>query len=583
MNNFHIMNPEIITGDPSDRGDPSVAKPASFARFVLPFAYEWHESKPPVDGSRHSYYARTTSADWICEGSMESTAWADRARVRYLTPETCRVLYQRAKWFVLKNPPDGAPAEFILPTPSGSVTCRMNAPAIVLFEADATHGSGVASPLQSGLLILEVWYPARTAVDGSAPNANPVHLHDHMILTELFRYWREPFEGHGEKPTEYGLSLKKGEVIKRGEVIGAFPGQKADAGNPYSDRWKRLLSYPLKFPKECSGPVWWSLIPVAAIPSADSPPVSAGKSDAHCENAWAVFPDDRAFTWSCLIHESGELKKVSRCLNRDARHAYATTPWIKFLNIDLPSGLGGAASRFDQEWSYERTYRRWAHWGTLYGFTSHSGTMMSTPVDDPPTWQHFRQIYFDQALLLLYLRVTIFRFSDRLSKASAQAANHNRDEVDRIETLAEEFRKLRLDFTLFTNLYQFPLISNQQQALEMFALLREKMDVKELYDEVKQEIDGTQEFLSSLKGSEQATSAENLTILATGGLLISILLGWLGIDSEIQDGFGSRWWVFGTGMGFFAALLVLVIAFTSNTSKWRAACRSIMKSWKTKW
>ena len=67
------------------------------------------------------------------------------------------------------------------------------------------------------------------------------------------------------------------------------------------------------------------------------------------------------------------------------------------------------------EWAAERTYRRWAHYGTLYGYTYHSGTMLSGPSYEPPTCQHFKEFYFEQALLMLYIRVGLFRFSKELT------------------------------------------------------------------------------------------------------------------------------------------------------------------------
>ena len=44
----------------------------------------------------------------------------------------------------------------------------------------------------------------------------------------------------------------------------------------------------------------------------------------------------------------------------------------------------------------------------------------------------------------------------------------------------QAFQSLRRDFAMFTNLYEFPLLSNQQQGVEMYEKARENMDVGQL-------------------------------------------------------------------------------------------------------
>ena len=118
--------------------------------------------------------------------------------------------------------------------------------------------------------------------------------------------------------------------------------------------------------------------------------------------------------------------------------------------------------KFERRWAKERTYHRWEELGTWYGFNYHSGVMIGPPFNTPhdtPIWRHFRQMYFDTALLLLYIRVTLFRFSRQLTKITS--------EYDITESKSHKvFQCLRADFTTFTIRYQFPLLSNQQQAIE---------------------------------------------------------------------------------------------------------------------
>ena len=220
--------------------------------------------------------------------------------------------------------------------------------------------------------------------------------------------------------------------------------------------------------------------------------------------------------------------------------------WVKLLNVDLPGStpFGTHQCReFEREWARDRTYKRWEEWGTFYGFSYHSGAMLGPTMinkdhpekdPEPPLWRHFGQMYFDQILLILYIRVVLFRFSTQLSLISAEARDAGRG---RWEEWGEEFERLRWNFALFTNLYQFPLLSNQQQGLEMYALARKGMDVDQLFLEVQQEVQGTNDYLMQRRSQDQARvsnelarTSTRLSILASFGLPVALALSFLGMS-----------------------------------------------------
>jgi hypothetical protein len=153
---------------------------------------------------------------------------------------------------------------------------------------------------------------------------------------------------------------------------------------------------------------------------------------------------------------------------------------------------------------------------------------------DPPLWRHFREMYFDQVLLILYIRMVLFRFSTQLSLISAHARDsHHFSWSD----WGEDFERLRQDFALFTNLYQFPLLSNQQQGIEMYALARKCMDVDDLFREVKEEIQGTTDYLMQKRAQEQADvsnrlaqTSSRLSWLGFIGLPVALGLSFLGMS-----------------------------------------------------
>jgi Mg2+ and Co2+ transporter CorA len=111
----------------------------------------------------------------------------------------------------------------------------------------------------------------------------------------------------------------------------------------------------------------------------------------------------------------------------------------------------------------------------------------------------------------------------RLSEISALVRKSDID--GNLEKWQENFRMLRRDFALFTNLYQFPLLSNQQQAVEMYSLARKQMDVDSLFEEIEKEIQSSHDYISAVQDQQQAVRMERLTVVATVGLIVALSFG----------------------------------------------------------
>ncbi|MBA1332708.1 hypothetical protein QQ73_17050 [Candidatus Endoriftia persephone str. Guaymas] len=173
--------------------------------------------------------------------------------------------------------------------------------------------------------------------------------------------------------------------------------------------------------------------------------------------------------------------------------------------------------QFERTWAKERTYGRWEEWGTWYGFSYHSGAALMKAPDRPPnTVEHFSRQYFDIALLLFYLRVTLFRFSAKLGSISEQGLTD------------DNFRAIREQFAHFTIRYQFPILSNQQQGIELYEKARKYFDLEDLYKEVKAEIHETHEYLEMDGSKDLNRAAVRLSqwgIPLAAGALVAGLFG----------------------------------------------------------
>jgi hypothetical protein len=452
---------QLACGDP-EREHTGV----SYSRFVLPFAYV----REPIAGG--------AQAPSFIPGEPVNRD----GRVAYLTEETARVLFRRARWLRLEDPSHTWPQRVTLQFRDGfRWAIGISRPWLVLFEwPESGRRSCGADALQTGFLMVEVHF-AKDGGDSVDPGRGPI-LDDLLELNELFRYWRRPDPNHpGSGYKDLLGALRIALAGDADETIATC----TRAEWIYTGRWSLLLEVPVRIDGDT-----WRLVP-------------AGTGARSQPDDWAVYSDNRTFVWSCASVPDGG-HGLERAFGEPSLEPWRFGHWVKLMNVDEPakSGRDGSlcvealerrtheSTSFEQDWARERTYRRWLHEGTYYGFTYHSGVLLARPDHRLLVWHHFGQMYFDQVLLLFYLRVTLFRFSRELTGDRRQSG-------EGIEAWQAEFQVLRLSFTIFTNLYQFPLISNQEQAIEMYALAREHMDVNGLYGEIQEEIHHTHDYLAA--------------------------------------------------------------------------------------
>lgn len=562
-------------------GDPARWR-ASFARFVLPF--QWRPGRVLPPGQAGPRFTRASAPrDWLSAAGAESfdRPHLDAQRRRYLTAETRSLLFDSAAWFILRDGDDPSlwrrfrvesdvSIDGTLEGARVGYEVALRPPALVLFEAHepaAGDNDGIAL-LRNGFLIHEAWFP-----DGA-----PRYV-DFLRFNEIFRYWRFPYPEHES-------------LHARSEIQGIAAGIRGDqapppGATPYSAAWQDLLQLPVE------------LAGGRLIRIAESGPCGSLEPD------WLVNPDDRAFTMPfAVVRPSlpGSYRiapELSAAFDPAADPAAPRWPgfWVKLLNVDrpLPWGLNtlGDASRFECGWANERSYKRWVHDGSLYGFCEHAFAAMvpaslnedGAPVDgDPPLALHFRAMYLDVTLLLLYLRVSVLRFGRELHEATRKALQTGSGIREEIHQWRERFHAIRWQFLLLENLYQFPHFSNQQQHLEMYDLQRKWMDIDTLYKEIDKEIRTSDEFVDNQlnerrneiaersraldqKRNEQDRQRNSLTAhlsgVATCGLAFALALGWMDAHADSQS--GPVYFAALTTAAFFLLLATVPLAASLST------------------
>lgn len=563
-------------------GDPK-NDPASYTRFVMPFAHKIEQ----INGSSSNPVGDEYFYEVVAAEKLEAAKW----RHGYFTKETREALFKRATWMELRWKEGTARQCFQLNFKNNEKhSLVMKTPVIVLFEAPYDSENSRMKPpdktdkpsdetnmgldlMHVGFLLIDIYF-CKPSNEQHAPT-----LDNLLELNELFRYRAAKYDEHEAKELRPFFGVKK-------QLFDTVLGKLSYGRNSTHlfARWNELLKFPIRCPQGTNGEAgcaYYHLLP------------RGWKRD-----DWDVYADNRNFVWTCAIIRGGgealqrEFHPYGRKLDP---HLYGH--WVKLLNVDSPDKNGNetethtSVREFERAWAKEHTYHRWEELGTYYGFNYHSGAMLATDLRTEPLWKHFRLMYFDMVLLLFYLRVVLFRFSTQLFKISAEARTSAPDDNKQIEQWSRDFEQLRWQFTLFTNLYQFPLISNQQQGVEMYTLARKHMDVDELYKEVQQEIHNSHEFLLQKQQQAQTNLTTILTVVASIGLLFSIVLAFLSLITVddlkkasilgLKPTFGFGWRYAGAVLGSWFLLFLIVVLFAAPLSKflnWLAKFPAWLKS-----
>ena len=466
--NLKIGKPNASENDPV----------ATYSRFVLAFAFQL-QSVTNVSRPGTLYYKVNEKKDL-----------SYIKRRKYFTRETADTLYERGQWLTLCDDwgqTTWGKAEVTVMLRDKPFNIGMLPPQIVIFETPEIKHQQNPNILQTGFLYVDLYFPEQ--------QANHPQLDDLLVLNEFFRYFGIPYDFHANifknMFSEIPVSPNSYKTIGSLEPL-----------ERYFERWAALLEIPLEFNGQ-----YYQLFTQEWADSAKD--WMYNRPDSTNLEHWQIYADNRCYVWTAaFLDKGGETLKASFKPSEHKLIASDYGHWIKLLNVDNPpfdfqllrykdsQYTHEAVTRFESEWAEVRTYKRWESTGSWYGFSYHSAAILAPPermVFFPST-----TYYFDATLLLLYIRMNLFRFGRELSKVmqdNLDNQGHSDKQIKQQKKTMEKLRKLRRQFSEFTVLYQFPMLSNQQQAIELYEINRQFLDIEQLFKETKQKIENTHEFL----------------------------------------------------------------------------------------
>ncbi|MCK9396910.1 MAG: hypothetical protein M0Q44_15120 [Methylobacter sp.] len=488
---------DLIIGKPNLGADEKIA---TYTRFALPFAFKLQLVKDGPNQFDLFYILN------------DKTDLSYTKRRKYFTRETSDALYERGQWLTICGAWDQTSwgkAEVTVNLRNKPFKIGMLPPQIVLFETPAIKEQQKNNILQTGFFYVDVYFPEH--------QANRPQLDDLLVLNEFFRYFGIPYDKHAEI---FRYMFSEVPVnVKDNEKIGSL-----NELERYFERWATMLELPIKYNDQ-----YYQLFPTDWAKAARD--WMYNKKDSHELEHWQIYADNRCYVWTAaFLANGGNSLKTNFEPNNPTLSAKDYGHWIKLLNVDNPpfdwanqkykdsNDTHIGVSQYEREWADQRTYKRWESDGTWYGYCYHCTAILAPPI--PYIFAPSASYYFDTTVMLLYIRMTLFRFGRELSKAIPDNSGQNKKET------MKKWRKLRYEFTKFTVLYRFPMLSNQQQHMELYEINRKFLDIAQFFEEIRQEVDNTHEFLELVDSNNLATAANQLATygipLATAGLVTAL-------------------------------------------------------------
>lgn len=144
---------------------------------------------------------------------------------------------------------------------------------------------------------------------------------------------------------------------------------------------------------------------------------------------------------------------------------------------------------------------------------------------------HFRNHYFKIGLITHFHRASLLMFADRLSEA-VKKFQEGRRAGGRYAAFRREVTGIQDDLLRFRSRYWFTEVSNQDQGKDLFDLWSRHLRTKDLFEQILDETRTVNDVLDAREQAGQTAASIRLTVVATVGLILSLFLSGLALDSD---------------------------------------------------
>ncbi|MDX2267773.1 MAG: CorA family divalent cation transporter [Bryobacter sp.] len=196
------------------------------------------------------------------------------------------------------------------------------------------------------------------------------------------------------------------------------------------------------------------------------------------------------------------------------------------------------ARGFTKRLMEQQVYRRWAHQGTLYGFTSYSNVTCCFGTFDCDDHQlsegflihrMFDSRYYLMQIIALFYRATLLDFAERMALVSRrlyvdfQDSRLNEDNIERANRLRDEF-------IVFSNYWHFDELANKDEESEHFEMLSTAYHIHGMKEEIDSEVDKLNKALNEYYQNRNTLAVNRLAVLSTVLGVGAVITGFFGMN-----------------------------------------------------
>lgn len=242
------------------------------------------------------------------------------------------------------------------------------------------------------------------------------------------------------------------------------------------------------------------------------------------------FRNDTQAKKLCQYKKDGNTEYFDLSL-REYENAYKD--WYQYVYVDA-SGPTCHNPEMFRDLLNKSTYRRWQDWNSLYGMSRYSFVMLSNGGEDEAfLYRNFETEYVRMAELILVQKASFLRFSREITNLSS---------LDNRKNLSKKADSLYKEYIRFVNQIHFREVSAQDQAIELYKMLYEQMNIEHQVKMLDEEMSELKTYIDHYEDAKKTTVMDIMSYCAGVALPVSIITGFFGMNSSYnQAGDGEAW------------------------------------------
>ncbi|MCS3901797.1 CorA family divalent cation transporter [Methanococcus voltae] len=212
--------------------------------------------------------------------------------------------------------------------------------------------------------------------------------------------------------------------------------------------------------------------------------------------------------------------------------------WHRFMFMDSGGSCTCQNEKLLTELNKKHTYTRWSNYGTLYGVTRYSFALLTTEYCDNNKFlvNHFKTMYFEMVQLCLAQRASILKFSEDISQNSKNGINGKGLEGKGLTNYLNNVRSLYGRYINFLNCMYFNEVSAQEQGIEMYDLIQDRMNIAQNLKDLDNELNELHQYVTLIESNKTSEKINLLAILGALFIVPTFFTGFFGMNLTMFTG-----------------------------------------------